>query len=48
MQFQKRYDEAEALMREAVVITRNALGPNDPVMAIRLNNLGMLLQYRVR
>lgn len=35
------------MLKEALVITRNALGPNNPALALRLNNLGNLLLMRV-
>ena len=41
-----RLDEAEPLMREALAIRREVLGPTDPDVASTLNNLGMILRNK--
>lgn len=44
--FQGKYDEAEAIIKKALVIREQALGPNDPAVALALNNLGLVYQAR--
>jgi hypothetical protein len=44
---QGKYDEAEPLLREAVVITKKALGNNHADVAIDLNDLALVLRHQV-
>lgn len=41
-----RFDDAEPLMRRALAIDEELLGPDDPRLARTLNNLGLIAQQR--
>jgi hypothetical protein len=43
-----RFAEAEPLMRRALAIDEKTLGPDDKTVAVRLNNLALLLQSTTR
>ena len=43
-----RYDESESLIRRALAIREQALGPDHPDTATSLNNLAVLLRFRGR
>ena len=43
MAAQGKYDEAVLLFKRALAIDEKALGAEHPQVAVRLNNLGMLL-----
>ena len=45
---ERRWDEAEALLRKTLTIRERRLGPSDPEVALVLNNLGVLLQSEKR
>lgn len=44
LQSLNRFNEAEALLREAIIITEESLGSDHPTFLLRLNNLGGLLR----
>jgi len=46
--YNAKYDEAETLLRQALKIDEASFGPDDPNVAIRLNNLALLLRVTNR